>query len=143
MNQNNNNTQLINGLNEDLAGELGTIIRYTIQSSKAHGPQGLELRKMLSAEIQDELEHASFLADVIVDLGGDPTTTAQPFAASASLRETLELDIRLEEQDVVNYRQRASMAGEQDNIELKVRLEEMAADEARHARELRRLVRGM
>jgi rubrerythrin len=38
---------------------------------------------------------------------------------------------------------RSHLAEEMNNIELKVRLEEMAADEARHARELRRLAKGM
>jgi rubrerythrin len=45
--------------------------------------------------------------------------------------------------DVANYMERASMANKMKNVELKVRLEEMAADEARHARELRRLAKGM
>ena len=135
--------KLIDGLNEDLAGELGTIIRYTIQASKAHGPHGAEFRELLTDEIQDELEHASFLADVIVDLGGEPTATPQSFASSESLRDMLELNINMEEQDVSNYMARANLAEEMEQVELKVRLEEMAADESRHARELRRLVKGM
>jgi len=135
--------ELIKGLNEDLAAELGTIIRYIIQSSKAYGPHGAEVRELLSEEVQDELEHASFLADVIVDLGGEPTATPQAFDASESLREMIDLNIEMEEQDVDNYMQRASLADELNQIELKVRLEEMAADEARHAREMRRLVKGM
>jgi bacterioferritin len=134
---------LIQGLNDDLAGELGTIIRYTIQSSKVHGPHGVEVRELLLEEVQDELEHASFLADVIVDLGGEPTASPQPFESSESLREMLELNINMEEQDVANYMKRSHLAEEMNNIELKVRLEEMAADEARHARELRRLAKGM
>ena len=135
--------ELIKGLNEDLAAELGTVIRYTIQSSKAYGPHGMEVRNLLTEEIQDELEHASFLADVIVDLGGEPTATPQTFESSGSLREMLELDVNMEETDVANYMKRASLAEEMNNIELKVRLEEMAADEARHARELRRLAKGV
>lgn len=135
--------ELINGLNEDLSAELGTIIRYIVQSSKAHGPHGAEVRELLSEEVQDELGHASFLADVIVDLGGEPNIEPQPFENSESLSEMLALNIEMEEQDVANYMERARMADEMKNVELKVRLEEMAADEARHARELRRLAKGM
>lgn len=138
-----NTNTLIQGLNEDLAGELGTIIRYTIQSSKAHGPHGVEVRELLLEEIQDELNHASFLADVIVDLGGEPTTDPQSFITSDSLDEMLNLNIAMEEKDVANYIKRANLAEKMNNVELKVRLEEMAADEARHARELRRLAKGM
>ncbi|MEJ2748405.1 MAG: ferritin-like domain-containing protein [Anaerolineae bacterium] len=135
--------EMIQGLNDDLAGELGTIIRYTIQSSKAYGPRGAEVRELLLEEVQDELGHASFLADVIVDLGGEPTATPQSFESTESLREMLDLNINMEEQDVANYMKRSHLAEEMNNIELKVRLEEMAADESRHARELRRLAKGM
>lgn len=135
--------QLIQGLNQDLSGELGTIIRYTIQSSKAFGPHGAEVRDLLRDEIQDELEHATFLADVIVDLGGEPTTEPQSFESHDSLREMLHLDIEMEQTDVTNYTERAALAEKLGKAELKVRLEEMAADEARHARQLRRLVTGM
>lgn len=134
---------LINGLNEDLSAELGTIIRYIVQSSKAHGPHGAEVRELLSEEVQDELGHASFLADVIVDLGGEPTIKPQAFETTETLSEMLALNIEMEEQDAADYMERASMANEMKNIELKVRLEEMAADEARHARELRRLTKGV
>jgi bacterioferritin (cytochrome b1) len=40
--------ELIQGLNQDLAAELGTVIRYTYQSSKATGFAGVELREILA-----------------------------------------------------------------------------------------------
>jgi bacterioferritin len=135
--------KLIQGLNEDLAAEWGTIIRYTYQAGKAFGLQGAELREILAGEIQDELGHASFLTDVIVDLGGEPTTTLKEFAKPEGLKAMLELDLKMEIQDVENYTQRARQASELGEIELKVKLEEMAADEAGHAHELRRLLKGM
>ena len=135
--------QLIEGLNEDLAGELGTIIRYSWQASKAFGPNGAELRKLFTKEIPDELGHASFLMDVIVDLGGDPTTTPMKFEKPKSLDDMVKLDLEMELQDVENYTSRAEQADELNEVELKVRLEEMAADESEHARDLRRILRGM
>jgi bacterioferritin len=134
---------LIRGLNEDLSAELGTIARYLYQSSKAFGPGGAEIRKMLSQEVPDELRHTAFLMDVIVDLGGEPTTTPQEFNKPERLEAMLEMDLGMEMQDVENYKRRAQQAEEIGLVELKVRLEEMAADEARHARELRRLLKGM
>jgi len=135
--------EFIQGLNDDLAAEWGTIIRYTYQAGQAFGLQGAELREILDKEIQDELGHASFLTDVIVDLGGEPTTTPKEFAKPEGLKAMLELDLELEMQDVENYTRRARQAEELGEIELKVKLEEMAADEAGHARELRRLLKGM
>ena len=42
---------LIQGLNEDLAAEWGTVIRYTYQAGKSFGVLGVELREMFKEEI--------------------------------------------------------------------------------------------
>ena len=78
----------------------------------------------------------------IVDLGGEPTTTPKPIEKTTTLREMLELDLNLELQDVEEYTKHAELAGELGEVELKLKLEEMAADEAGHARELRRILKG-
>ena len=134
---------LIRGLNEDLAAEWGTVIRYTYQAGKAFGLLGAELRELFQEESQDELGHAAFLTDVIVDLGGEPTTMPKEFAKPSDLKGMLELDVQMELQDVENYVKHAKLAEELGEVELKLKLEEMAADEAGHARELRRLLKGM
>lgn len=134
---------LIRGLNEDLAAELGAIARYIYQASKAFGLGGAEVRQLFAKEIPDEVRHAAYLMDVIVDMGGEPTTTPQDFSKPERLKAILELDLGMEMQDVENYKQRAQQAEALGLVELKVRLEEMAADEATHARELRRLLKGM
>ena len=135
--------ELIQGLNKDLMAEWGTIIRYTHQSGKAFGIAGVELREILTREIQDELRHATFLTDVIVDLGGEPATMSDDFAKPNDLKGMLELDLQREEQDVENYKKHAKLSEELGEIELKVKLEEIASDEERHARVLRRLLKGM
>lgn len=134
---------LINGLNQDLAAELGTVIRYTYQSSKATGFAGFELREILEGEIQDEMGHAAYLMDVIVDLGGEPTTAPQSFDKPEGLKAMLELDLEMEKQDVEHYKAHAAIAEELGLVEVQMRLEDMAADEAGHARELRRLLKGL
>lgn len=134
---------LIRGLNEDLAAELSTVIRYTYEGSRCFGPFGLPLREMLSRGRLDEIGHAAFLMDVITDLGGEPVTAPRPFGKPADLKEMLELDLRLEEEAAQKYVRRAREAEALMLPELKVRLEEMAADEAGHARELRRVLKGL
>jgi bacterioferritin len=135
--------ELIKGLNQDLAAEWGTVMRYTYQACKSFGILGAELREILLREVTDELGHATFLTDVIIDLGGEPTTAPKEFAKPEGLKAMLELDLRMEEEDIVNYRRRAEQADQLGLVELKVKLEEMAADEAGHAREIRRLLKGM
>lgn len=88
--------KLIEGLNEDLAAEWGTVIRYTYQAGNSFGVWGIELREMFEEEIADELGHASFLTDAIIDLGGEPTTTPADFDKPKTLKEMLELDIKME-----------------------------------------------
>jgi bacterioferritin len=134
---------LIKGLNEDLAAELGTVIRYTYQAGKSYGFLGVELRELFAEETQDELSHAAFLTDVIVDLGGEPTTTPKAFQKPETIKEMLEIDLKMELQDVEEYTKHAELAGELGEVELKLKLEEMAADEAGHARELRRILKGL
>lgn len=133
----------IAGLNDDLAAEWGTIIRYTYQAGKSFGIVGAELREMFARETEDELGHATFLTDVIIDLGGDPTTTPRAFEKPDELKAMLEIDLALELGDVEGYTERARQAEELGFVELKVKLEEMAADEAGHARELRRILKGL
>lgn len=135
--------ELIKGLNKDLAAEWGTIKRYTYQGSKCFGPRGAELRKIFNAETQDEIGHATFLSDAIVDLGGEPTTEAKSFEKPDDLKEMLKLDIQMELDDVENYMAHAKMAEELGEVALRFKLEEMAADEDGHARELARLLKGL
>ena len=135
--------ELIKGLNEDLAAEWGTVIRYNYQAGHSFGVMGIELREMFAEEIEDELGNASFLTDYIIDLGGEPTTTPKSFDKPDSLKDMLNLDIKMEEDDVASYMKHAKLAEELGFVELEFKLEEMAADEAGHARGLRRIVKGL
>ncbi len=137
------NDTLIQGLNQDLAAELGTVIRYTYQAARCYGLLAAELRELLAREAQDELGHAAYLMDVIQDLGGEPATTPKPFEKPADLKGMIELNVKMEAEDVANYLAHAKLAEELGLPELKMKLEEMAADEAGHGRELRRLLRGL
>lgn len=142
-NLNKNNSELLQGLNDDLAAEWATIMRYTYQSSQAVGLRGAELRNLLEKEIPDELGHARYLSDIISDLGGEPTVQPRAWDRVTELKPMLEMDLKLELGDVENYTRHARMAEELGLTELKVKLEEMAADESRHARDLKRILKGL
>jgi bacterioferritin len=134
---------LIEGLNEDLAAELATIIRYNYQAGKMVGPVSQGLRAWFREELQDELGHAAYLTDVIVDLGGQPTTSPKEFTKPDGLKEMLDLDLEMELGDVEHYKAHAALADELGYAEIKMKLEEMAADEEGHARDLRRILKGL
>ncbi|HEX9562882.1 MAG TPA: ferritin-like domain-containing protein, partial [Gemmatimonadaceae bacterium] len=82
--------KLVDGLNEDLAGELGAIIQYLTYAAKATGPFRPQLAQFFLTEVADEQLHAQFLANKIVALGGEPTTVPRPVPPAFTNREMLE-----------------------------------------------------
>jgi hypothetical protein len=62
--------ELINDLNEDLNLELETLLRGLYHAATGRGMLGHELRELLKKELSSELDHAMFLADKVVALGG-------------------------------------------------------------------------
>jgi len=134
---------LIDGLNEDLANELGASILYMHQTAIATGWDGEELREFLTPEITGELQHAIFLADKIVALGGKPTTMPKQHKCPKTVKEMLKYDLKLEREAVESYRQRAAQAEEAGEIGLKIQLENLIVDETGHAEKIERFLRGM
>lgn len=132
---------LIGALNEDLAGELMAITQYVDYSAKATGPHRPQLKQFFQNEIQDELMHAQFLAEKIVALGGEPTSTAREVPAARTNKEMLEQVLAAEKRATQEYSRRAEQAAEYGDIGLQVRLEDIVADETNHAEETERLLR--
>ncbi len=138
-----NKKALLEGLNQDLANELGATILYLYQTSTATGWDGEELREFLAPEITGEMQHAIFLAGKIAALGGKPTTMPSQYKSPKEVKAMLKFDLQLERSAVENYRSRAMQAEEAGEIGLKIKLEEMIVDETGHAEQLERILRGM
>lgn len=131
---------LIDNLNGDLAGELGAIIQYLTYAAKANGPYRPQLSQFFLAEVADESLHAQFLANKIVALGGEPTTTPRPVPAAANNREMLERILEAETQAVADYSKRAEEADAFGDKGLVVQLEDMVRDESGHKEETARIL---
>jgi bacterioferritin len=131
---------LIARLNDDLARKLANVIRYNYQAAKAAGPSAETMRQLLRDEAASELEHAAVLSEVIVGLGGEPTTTPVEFDKPYCQKMALELDVLLEEADVRRTLEHARIAAALEERELQSRLEAIAEAEAHHARDLARLL---
>lgn len=86
-------------------------------------PVSQGLRSWFREEMQDELGHAAYLTDVIVDLGGQPTTTPKEFPRPEGLKDMLALDLELELGDVEHCKAHAELAGELGYTELEMKLE--------------------
>lgn len=131
---------LITGLNDDLAGEYQAIISYITYAALVGGPNRPELAEFFRAEIADELRHAQFLADKIAALGGEPTVTPMPVVVTRDTREMLEQIHKAEVDTISRYRERVSQAEAAGDIGLKVRLEEIIADETSHKEEVEKIL---
>ena len=137
------NDEMIELLNHDMQHEIKAALTYLYQHATATGFQGEQLRAFLAPEIPGELQHAIFLADKIVGLGGVPDVAAPPVEMHKTVSEMLEYDLELEKEAVGNYKKRAEQADELGDVGLKVRLEELAAEEADHQEAIARFLRGL
>jgi len=133
---------LIDGLNEDLAGEFQAILMYIQYSAKLTGPFRRELRALFQAEAADEQGHAQFLSDKIAAMGGEPTTQPRPVPHASQPREMLNCALSAEIQAIADYTTRISQAEACGEIGLKVLLETQLADETRHKEEIERIIAG-
>lgn len=132
---------LIAKLNEDLSGELSAITQYITYAAKVTGPYRPQLAQFFLAEVADEQGHAQFLANKIVALGGEPTTTARPVPPATTNREMLEAVLAAERQAIVDYTEHAELAEALGEKGLQVQLEDMVRDESGHAEESERILR--
>jgi len=130
---------LIDGLNEALNRELSAVIRYLLQGSTIRGRRNQPLRKMYRDEVRDEISHAQYLVDKIAMLGGTPKVDPDVTPPPANVEKIIENDLAKEESDITHYKKLAQLAEQIGDIELKMQMEEQAADESRHADELRRM----
>jgi bacterioferritin len=133
--------ELIEGLNKDLAAELGAVIQYTTYAAVATGVHRPTLVGFFEGEIADELRHAQFLANKIAALGGTPTTTPDRITIGASNRELLEAVLEAETQAIKGYTERIDQAEAIGDIGLKVQLEDQIRDETEHREETLKLLR--
>jgi len=133
--------ELINGLNEDLNLELEGLLRGVYHAAAGRGMLGHELRELLKKELPSELDHATFLADKIVALGGEVRIRPALPAELGAARELLQENIAGERKIISNYAKRIDQASEFGDKGLVIRLENMLASETDHLEQLERLGR--
>ncbi len=132
---------LIANLNKDLSNELSAIIQYLTYAAKATGPYRPQLAQFFLSEVADEQAHAQFLANKIVALGGEPTTTPAQVPGASSNKDMLEAVLAAERRAVKDYTERAREADAMGDKGLAVQLEDMIRDESAHSEETERILR--
>mgnify|MGYP000884420081 CR=1 FL=1 len=134
--------ELVEALNEDLAGELQAVIMYVTYAATVTGPHRPMLKQFFSAEVPEELLHAQFLADKIASLGGTPTTQPRKVPQTTDPRQMLANVLAAEKQAIADYKARAEQAAAYGDKGLATHLETIVEDETGHFEETEKILRG-
>ncbi len=132
--------ELIDGLNRALNREVTTFLRYMLQAAAIKGAQWESVREMYQGEVVDEVGHAQYLAARIRALGGVPKLAPDLTPPPEDPRSMLENDVAAERDDVAHYLELAELAEEAGVVDVKFKMEELAAEEAAHAEDMRRML---
>ncbi|WP_416148482.1 ferritin-like domain-containing protein [Salipaludibacillus sp. HK11] len=133
-------TELVDGLNEDLANEYAAMIMYTYNAAVVSGLYRQVLKPFFESEVADETTHALYLSEKIKTLGGTPTTTPTPVKQLTDVKEMLEEAHKAEKETISRYETRKEQADALGLTELVVKLEDFIADETGHKEEMERLL---
>ena len=131
-------TDLIENLNSALSLELAGVIQYSQHSYLVTGVEREVYKEFFRDNAGEAQDHAEFLGDKIVALGGIPTVEPAMIRQSTDLKEMLKQDLELEREAMTAYMAAWSSCGE-DDLPTKFWLEGQIADEQTHIEELEKL----
>jgi bacterioferritin len=124
--------EMVQLLNEDLAGEYQAIIAYTVYSQVLKGAAYTDIARELEAHAGEELAHAIKIAKQIDYLGGMPGGTPKPVKTSSDPVEMLRADLENERETVGRYRQRIRQAEAMGEFALSETLRAIIVQEQEH-----------
>ena len=129
--------QLTQLMNEDLASEYRSIVQYNQHVATLKGLEVQSLVAELKQHLAQELSHAIILAEQIDFLGGIPTVEVPSIPSVTDTHGALELDLELEEQQLVRYRQRIQQAQDLGLPDVAEALRPLLEQTQEHVRDLR------
>jgi bacterioferritin len=135
--------ELVTLLNGALATELVCVLRYKRHHYTVHGLASPQIAQEFAVRAGEEMVHADRLAKRIVQLGGQPdfdpeTLTHRSHAdydARLDLKAMIEANLAAELVAIESYGQMVRLVGDRDPSTRRL-LEDLLADEQRHANEL-------
>ena len=128
--------QMVQLLNEDLAGEYQAIIAYIVYSQTMKGAKFQHIAKELERHAGEELDHAIKIAKQIDYFNGTPVTAPKAVKMSAKPEDMLRFDLENERTTILNYRQRIRQAEAMEEYGLSEVLREIVVQEQEHMTDL-------
>jgi len=141
---------VINLLNEALATEIVCTLRYKRHYYMADGLSASIAKAEFLEHAQQEQQHADWLAERIVQLGGAPNFSPEgllsrshaEYTEGNSLREMIKEDLIAERIAIDSYREIATYLGDKDPTSRRV-MEDILAQEEEHADDMAGLLEGL
>lgn len=124
--------EMVDLLNEDLAGEYQAIIAYTVYSQVLKGAAYTDIARELEAHAGEELQHAIKIARQIDYLGGMPGVTPKLVKTSTDPVVMLQADLANERETIGRYRERIGQAEAMGEYGLSATLRAIIVQEQDH-----------
>jgi bacterioferritin len=128
--------QLVELLNKDLGLEYTACVQYTQHQGVLKGAMYQTIQKELIIHAQEELAHATVLANQIDYLGGVPTVVIPAPKTSPDNREMLKQDLVGENDAIARYTVRVKQAEALNLFHLAQQLRTILALEQEHAMDI-------
>lgn len=142
--------KVVSILNEALATEIVCNLRYKSHYYRADGLKAHVAAQEFLEHADQEAQHADWLAERIVQLGGKPNFSPEgllsrshaEFVEGDSLREMIREDLIAERIAIDSYREIAHYLGSQDPTSRRV-IEDILAQEEEHAEDMAGLLKDL
>ncbi|MEK6777267.1 MAG: ferritin-like domain-containing protein [bacterium] len=101
-------------MNKAIEVEYQAFIQYFYQSLQLKGFNTMAFSQFLAAEADVELGHAKLLAEMVVNLGGEPSDHIEPVNVGKDPKQMIHNNIKREEQAIEVYRKLLPMVEENE-----------------------------
>lgn len=128
--------ELVKLLNDDIADEFASAIQYINHASLMTGARFVAIQKELLLHSQEEMQHATTLADQVAFLGGKPTVRVSPVHTADDPEEMLRQDLDGERGAVARYKARIRAATELGEFGLARVLQDILVMEEEHVKDV-------
>ena len=134
------NKKIVQGLNEALEREMSNVVSYLHYSFMVRGVNRGPLVEFFRSQAQESFGHATRLGEKVVALGGQPSIRVEAIRElrSGTAEQMLRDELGREKEEVKRYIALIKLV--EDDIALRVMLEEIIKDEQEGIEELERRV---
>ena len=128
--------ELVKLMNQDLELEYRSMVQYIQHVATLKGLEVQSVVQELRAHVTQELQHAIILAEQIDFLGGVPSVTVPQVPTETDTKRALQLDLKLEQDQLERYRQRIEQATELSLLDVAEALRPLLTQTQEHVRDL-------